>query len=461
MSPVTKPVSEALVAEEPLPPRPPARVGPRLAEAVRTLAGRTVWHVNTTALGGGVAEVIRVTVAQHAAAGLTSRWLVTRGDPSFFTLTKQLHHLLHGAPGSGHEPTAADARHYAELTAAQAAEIAALAGPRDIIMLHDPQTLGLVPLLRQRGLPVLWRCHIGTREQTRWSGLAWDFLAPYTSAANCLVFSIAEFVPPSLAARDVEIIHPGIDPGHPRCRTLTAAESGAILRAIGLEAGDPGAAVPGLAGAAEVIQDAPLPAGQPVMVQISRWDPLKDMAGVMRAFADHVAPHTGAALVLAGPDPREVADDLENQSVLAWVLAARDALPAALRARVHLVIMRLTSRDQNLDIVNALQHRATVMTQKSLQEGYPLVTMEVMHKSRPLVASAVGGMLEQITDGTDGLLVPPRDYAAFGAAVRRLLDDPGLAARLTAAGAARCGREFHVDQENERYAGLFLRVAGS
>jgi trehalose synthase len=184
--------------------------------------------------------------------------------------------------------------------------------------------------------------------------------------------------------------------------------------------------------------------GDPLVVQVSRWDRLKDMSGVMAGFASHVAPGGGGYLVLAGPAVSGVSDDPEGAAVYAECLLQWSGLPAAARARILLVTLPLDDIDENAAMVNALQRHAAVITQKSLAEGFGLTVAEGMWKGRPVVGSAVGGIIDQISDGTGVLLPDPHDQAAFGTAVRQLIDDPGRASRL--------GRAAH-DHVREQYVG--------
>jgi trehalose synthase len=170
---------------------------------------------------------------------------------------------------------------------------------------------------------------------------------------------------------------------------------------------------------------------------VSRWDRLKDMAGVLRGFADHVLPRSEAYLILAGPAVSGVADDPEGAEVFAECLAAWRELPARARARVLLVTLPLDDVEENATMVNALQRRATVIVQKSVAEGFGLTVAEGMWKGRPVVGSAVGGIVDQIAPGTGILLTDPTDLAEFGSQVRGLLDDPAEAERM-----GRAGREY-------------------
>ena len=167
----------------------------------------------------------------------------------------------------------------------------------------------------------------------------------------------------------------------------------------------------------------PTPPDAPLVVQVSRWDALKDPVGVMRGAADD--PSLGEAhLMLAGPRPASVVDDPEADAVLAEVLDVWRRLPTKDRSRVHIANLPTDDVEANAIIVNALQRRADVVVQKSLAEGFGLTVTEAMWKERPIVASAVGSIRDQIRDGVHGLLVDPRDLTAFGDAVHGLLADP-------------------------------------
>jgi trehalose synthase len=171
----------------------------------------------------------------------------------------------------------------------------------------------------------------------------------------------------------------------------------------------------------------------PLVVQISRWDPLKDHLGVMRAFADLVdgAAPAGAELVLAGPNVNAVADDPEGAAVFNEILDVWRRLSHGDRRRIQLVSLPMADAEENAAIVNALQRHAAVVVQKSLHEGFGLTVTEAMWKGRPIVASATGGLRDQIVDGAHGLLVEnPYDLQSVGTAMRRLLEDRPFAARL-------------------------------
>jgi trehalose synthase len=171
----------------------------------------------------------------------------------------------------------------------------------------------------------------------------------------------------------------------------------------------------------------PFAANDRLVVQVSRWDRLKDPLGVMKGFVDHIAPLNDAHLVLAGPSVAAVSDDPEGKQVLDEVRAAWDRLDDEVAGRIHLACLPMDDGQENAAIVNALQRKATVIVQKSLAEGFGLTVAEGMWKRKPVVATRIGGIQDQIEDGISGVLIDnARDLEAYGSAVGRLLDDPTL-----------------------------------
>jgi trehalose synthase len=173
---------------------------------------------------------------------------------------------------------------------------------------------------------------------------------------------------------------------------------------------------------ARLVQDRPLSPHDAVVVQISRWDMLKDPFGVIEGFAKYVPAASGAHLVYAGPEVEAVADDPEGARVLRRSIELREGLPEDARARVHLATLPMEDEEENAIIVNALQRHARIVVQKSLAEGFGLTVAEAMWKARPVVASRIGGIQDQIVHGESGVLLDdPRDLQAYGAAVTDLL----------------------------------------
>jgi trehalose synthase len=465
-----------LVRSVEVPRQPVARLEPviggeRLARLVRAagqfrqrLAGHTVWNVSSTAVGGGVAEMLYVLLGYTQDLDIPVRWSVITGDAQFFVITKRLHNQIHGEAAGGHL-SRADDDHYARMLAGNAAELLGQVRPGDLVLLHDPQTAGLTEALARAGAHVVWRSHIGVDWENDATRAGWSFLRPYLAAAEGYVFSRREYVPPWVPAEKVAIIPPSIDPFSPKNQDLDEDTVRAILATIGvLDGAEPDGRTSftrsdGSRGvvtrSAAITGDGRPGPGDPLVIQVSRWDRLKDMPGVMRGFAEYVAPACGGYLLLVGPAVAEVSDDPEGAAVFADCLRQWSGLAAADRARILLVTLPLDDIDENAAMVNALQRHATVISQKSLAEGFGLTVAEGMWKGRPVVGSAVGGIIDQIADGTGVLLPDPRDLAAFGAAVRGLLDDPGEADRLGRAAHAHVRADYVGDLHLLRYADLF------
>ncbi|HEX5189216.1 MAG TPA: glycosyltransferase [Streptosporangiaceae bacterium] len=466
----------SLVTPVPVAPRAVGQLTPvigaerrdRLTEAAgqfrRQLRDRTLWNVSSTAVGGGVAEMLHVLLGYVEGEGIASRWMVITGDAEFFVITKRLHNQIHGQVAGG-PLTAAQISHYEHMLAANAAELLELIRPGDLVLLHDPQTAGLAEPLARAGALVAWRCHIGVDWQNEVTAGAWNVLRRYLAHADGFVFSRREYVPAWIPGEKVTIIPPSIDPFSPKNQHLGDETVQGILARIGVLGGTaPGgpAAFIGRDGSEESVtrpaeitaEELPGPDDQ-LVIQVSRWDQLKDMAGVMRGFADYVATAGPGVLLLVGPAVAGVADDPEGAAVFAHCLLQWRALPALVRARVMLVTLPLDDADENAAMVNALQRHASVIVQKSLAEGFGLTVAEGMWKGRPVVGSAVGGIIDQIPAGAGVLLADPRDLAAFGSQVRWLLDEPGTAAAMGAAAEAFISENYVGDLHLLRYGRMF------
>jgi trehalose synthase len=411
-----------------------------IAEAQELLRGRVVWNLNSTSRGGGVVELLGPLVAYARGAGVDARWIVIDGTPEFFAVTKRIHNRLHGSPGDGLPLDDGARRAYEQVLAGNVAAIAPRMHSGDVVILHDPQTAGMLDALKAEGATVIWRCHVGLDHPNELSRQAWAFLQPYLVDADAYVFSRESFAWEGLERDRIEVIPPTIDVFAPKNADLDGETVRAVLGAAGLVSGGdrrPATFVrqdgtPGrVERAAERWEDRPLPPDVPAVVQISRWDALKDPIGVIRGFAEHVPAETGAHLVYAGPAVKAVADDPEGAQVLRDAIALHAELPAEPRGRIHLAALPMDDVEENAIMVNALQRHARVIVQKSLAEGFGLTVAEAMWKARPVVASRIGGIQDQIVDGETGILLDdPHDLAAYGAAVTELLRDPQRTERI-------------------------------
>ena len=213
---------------------------------------------------------------------------------------------------------------------------------------------------------------------------------------------------------------------------------------------------------AEVIREGePTSWDTPIILQVSRWDPLKDMKGVMLGFAKMAeqSPELSADLILAGPDVRSVADDPEAPAVFDDVVARWKQLPKAVRSRVHLVLLPMDDIEENAVMVNALQRHAAIVVQKSLREGFGLTVTEAMWKGRPMIASRIGGIQDQVEDGVQGILLDdPTDLDSLAQAMRTLLEDPQKRARMGGAARERATKEFLGAGHLLKYADIFERL---
>jgi trehalose synthase len=438
-----------------------------IASGSETLQGRVVWNVNSTACGGGVAELLRPLLGYSRGGGVDARWVVITGNPEFFEITKRIHNRLHGFRGDRGDLAFAEQAIYEQTLAANAAELVQLVHRRDIVILHDPQTAGLVDAVRCTGATVIWRCHVGRDHVNGPAHQAWDFLRPYVLGADAYVFSRAAFAWDGLPREKIAVIPPSLDAFSPKNAEQTPEQSAAILSQAGIIPSDGREGVfmrsdgtPGRVDRlAVMVEETPLSPEHPVVMQISRWDRLKDPVGVMRAFVRHIAPASDAHLLLVGPATASVADDPEGAEILRAVQRTFARLPVDVRRRVHLASLPMEDQEENAAIVNALQRHATVVVQKSLAEGFGLTVAEAMWKSRPVVASRVGGIEDQIVDGESGILIPsPRDLPSFARAVVRILSDPEDGDRIGRAAHERVRGHFLAPQHLGRYFELFQRL---
>jgi trehalose synthase len=440
-----------------------------VSHAQDLLGGRVVWNVNSTSRGGGVAEMLVSLLAYAHGAGVDTRWAVIAGNDPFFALTKRIHNNLHSAPGDGGDLGDAERKIYEDALRPNIEEFGELVQSDDVVIVHDPQPAGLIPVLkREFGVPVIWRCHVGMDVPSELSRRAWSFLRPYVEQADAYVFSRKAFVWEGLDDDKIELIAPVIDAFSPKNQDLDRDTVMAILAVAGLNS-DGGEGTPTYTKeegvpervnrSAVILEEAELRPEDPMVLQVSRWDRLKDPLGVIKGFAEHVAPKTDAHLVYAGPAVEAVADDPEGKEVLDEAQRTYEGLEGEIRSRVHLACLPMDDLEENAAIVNALQRRADVVVQKSIAEGFGLTVAEGMWKARPVVASRIGGIQDQIVDGKSGLLLDDAtDLAAYGQAVHSLLEEPDRARRMGKEAQERVRDEFLAARSLMQYLELIERL---
>lgn len=443
-------------------------------EARRAMEGRVFWHVNSTARGGGVAEILQALLPYARGAGIDTRWLVISGESEFFRITKRLHNALHGSAGDGSALGERERSVYEDVIRANANELLQSIRPGDVLVLHDPQTAGLAPYLVGADAIVVWRSHIGQEQPSEEVERGWAFLAPYLDSVAATVFSREAYIPDCCDRERAVLIPPSIDPFTAKNQDLDEGNVRAILAQSGLVSDAAGGDAPsfvrqnGSTGSVERQADVigtgrPPDWEAPLVVQVSRWDRLKDPVGVVNGFArlDGNLPED-AHLVLAGPGGNSVADDPESSDIFEELTEAWQNLPSADRNRVSIASLPMSDLEENAAIVNALQRHAAVVVQKSLDEGFGLTVTEAMWKGRPIVATAVGGIQDQITDGVHGLLVQdPTNLGEFGDSLIRVLNDRLLAKRLGEDARERVREKYLGVRHLVQYAKLLTRLDAS
>ncbi|MHA1133587.1 MAG: glycosyltransferase [Alphaproteobacteria bacterium] len=433
------------------------------------LEGRRLVMVNSTAQGGGVAEMLPALLALLRELGVDAHWLVMETqDRDFFRLTKQLHNLIHGMGDPNLGPD--DRALYDRVSEENADAIEAFLSPGDVLVIHDPQPMGAGALLRERlDLAAIWRCHIGLDRETPQTRAAWDFLDPYAEPYDHAVFTAPEYIPSCLAGRST-IIHPAIDPLSDKNRYLRVHELVGILANAALVKPWGPVTTPAFPEPAKRLQadGSWAPATEPedfgllfrpIVTQVSRWDRLKGFVPLMEGFVslklgleartDLDDQHQHALqlvrLVLAGPDPSSVDDDPEGKEVLAELCAAYDALPPHLQADIAMISLPMSSKKNNALIVNALQLCSDVVAQNSIQEGFGLTVTEPMWKRAALMGSGAVGIRQQIRPDLDGLLVTnPENPQEIAKALDTLLSDPVKRAAFGRSGRQRVHDNFLV-----------------
>jgi trehalose synthase len=381
-------------------------------ELAEPLRGARVLHVNATAFGGGVAEMLQTLVPLMRDAGLDAEWRVIEGADEFFDVTKASHNGLQGMDLEFTEEMKAIWRRYNEMNAEK------MSGEYDFIVIHDPQPAGLRHYHGGDAAHWTWRCHIDTSNA---NPAFWDFYAPYVNEYDAAVFTMEQYVGPGLDVEELAIITPTIDP--------LAAKNTAI---------DPGKAC-------DMVETFGLDIKRPIITQVSRFDPWKDPLGVIDAYrmVKEEIPEVQLALVgsMASDDPE------------GWYFLDKT--------------IRHAGEDEDITIlhnyhgvgpieVGAFQSASAVILQKSLREGFGLTVTEGLWKGKPVVGGDTGGITLQIVDGETGFLVD--SVEACAEKTEWLLEHPGEAGEMGAAGRERVRENFLSTHHLVDYLSLFRRL---
>lgn len=456
-----------------------------------TLAGRRIWMVNSTARGGGVAELLPPLLSLLRELGVEANWLVMESDePAFFRLTKQLHNLIHGEGDAGPRGDAglgADERRLYDRVSRETADaLERHLAPGDLLVAHDPQPMGAGALIRQRlDIAAVWRCHIGLDRETPETRAAWEFLDVCSAPYDHAVFTAPEYIPACFTGR-ATIIHPAIDPLSHKNRPLSVHKLVGILANAALLQPSGPVLTPAFPEPARRLQQdgSWAPANQPedigllfrpIVTQVSRWDRLKGFLPLMEGFValkrtledgSGLDPRFRrtlelARLVMAGPEPASVQDDPEAEEVLAEICATYLKLPAHLQECIAVLLLPMASAKHNALIVNALQRCSDIVVQNSLREGFGLTATEAMWKQAAVVASNAAGLRQQIRPELDGCVVQdPEDREEIARALGGLLQDQRRREALGRSAEHRIHHDFLVFTQAARWLELIGATIG-
>ncbi len=370
------------------------------------LAGRTILHVNSTAVGGGVAELLSRMVPLMNGLGLNARWEVIRGTKAFFEVTKGLHNALQG---KGKQITK---RMWDIYESVNGRNMDRMNLDADYVIIHDPQPALLVG--KKKSGNWIWRCHIDISAPDR---VVWHFLKGHIEKYDAAIFSVSSF------AQSVSIpqymMHPSIDPLSDKNVELSETEI------------------------AEVFNRFNIPMDKPILLQVSRFDPFKDPLGVIDAYR-LVKKYHNCRLVLAGG---AASDDPEGARVLKDVLEKAGNDPD-----IHVLLLPPFSDKE----INALQRGAAIVLQKSVREGFGLVVAESLWKGKPVIGGNVGGIPLQVIEGVTGFLVNSNEGTAYR--IRQLLVNPEMARKMGAAGREHVRMNFLITKDIKSYLALCLAM---
>lgn len=419
-----------------------------VSNLIPTLGNRRVWMVNSTARGGGVAEMMPPLITLMRDLGVEANWLVMDvADPAFFRLTKRIHNMIHGE-GDTHVDDA-DRQLYDQISQHTADALEQYVSPGDVLVIHDPQPMGAGAIVRRRmDVAAIWRCHIGLDQETPHTRAAWEFLGRYTDDYDHAIFSAPEYIPGPLTGKST-VIYPTIDPLSHKNRELPIHKlvgvlvNGSLIQPFGPVPTEqfPEPARRLQSDGTWALACQPEDIGllfRPIITQVSRWDRLKGFLPLMEGFVTLKQDLTNgtvlesryhktlrlARLVLAGPDPDSIQDDPEGQEVLKEICQAYLNLPPAFQKDIAIISLPMGSAKHNALLVNALQRCSDIVVQNSLREGFGLTVTEAMWKRVAVMGSHAVGIRQQIRPGLDGCLVKdPEDPKEIASILGELLRD--------------------------------------
>jgi len=372
------------------------------------LKGKKIQNINSTAVGGGVAEILNRLVPFLQELGVDAFWDVIKGGDQFFKITKKIHNALHGKEET---LTPEECEHFLEINERNKD---VLRPEADVFFIHDPQPAALVRYKKELGKRWVWRCHIDISVANQ---EVWRFIRSFVENYDGSIFSAPSFSFP-LPIRQF-LISPSIDPLSEKNRDLSEEEIESVLNKL------------------NIYRD------KPILTQISRFDFLKDPVGGIEVY-QLVKKYVDCQLILAGGTAD---DDPESTEVL---LKVREK--AADDPDIHILLLPPGSDIE----INALQRASDVVLQKSIREGFGLTVAEALWKAKPVVASAVGGIPLQITHKHGGLLCRSIEGAAHF--VKQLLQNPDYAKRLGENGREHVRQNFLLTRHLKEYMLLFLAL---
>jgi len=416
---------------------------------IESLKGRTIWMINSTAIGGGVAEMLPSQMRILRELGVSIEWLVIEAKKdAFFDLTKRIHNAIHGS-GNGIF-TENDRKIYEEVNRNNLPQALELINDGDIVVVHDPQPMPLAAMIKkEKKVSIIWRCHIGLEDDTEITDAVWKFLEPYTNDYDHFVFSLPAYVPKPLKNR-VSIIPPAIDPLSHKNRELQLHKCIGILYQSGVL--DDHKAI--LYHRYEHLVRKVMPDGsfdvldagqnldliyRPIVTEISRWDRLKGFKELMEAFIQMKLDNRKngdpksleykriemTLLVLAGPDPAFVSDDPEGKEVLKELTETYKKVDSSMQNDIAILLLPLDNPKENALIVNALQRTSSIIVQNSIQEGFGLTATEAMWKRKPVLVSNAAGLKLQVVHNNTGQINPdPTDIEGLSKTLAYMLNHP-------------------------------------